>query len=109
MNLIILDKICEPPTESLPLRYLTMVASENLELSVLVETDKKNLDRYYYDLTNKGLMDYVDDLIIIGHSEDGIRIDKNHDYPKTIVVDSVRFENVIGLVGQIKFLTSLKY
>lgn len=85
-----------------------MASSDILKLSVLIETNPEKVDLSYKFLKDRGLMDYVDDLVIIGHKEEGIRIDKNHNYPKTIVVSSVNCENIIGLLGQIKFLSQLR-
>jgi hypothetical protein len=84
-----------------------MVSSDSLNLSVLIEMNRKNMNLNYKFLKDKGLMDYVDDLIILGHKEDGIRMDKRHDYPRTIIVSSVTYENVVRLIGQIKFLTTI--
>ncbi len=85
-----------------------MASSDVLKLSVLIETNNEKVDLCHQFLRDRGLMDYVDDLIIIGHNEEGIRIDKSHNYPKTIVVPSVNCENIVGLLGQIKFLTQLR-
>lgn len=84
-----------------------MASSDVLKLSILIETNSEKVDLYYNYLKDRGLMDYVDDLIIIGHKESGIRIDKSHNYPNTIAVSSITCENVVSLLGQIKFLSTI--
>ena len=52
-------------------------------------------------------MDYVSEIIIPEYSIEGVRIDAELNYPKTILVKAISCENVVALLGQIKFLKSL--
>ena len=107
MNLIIVSSIVKPPTETLPLRFLTMTCKHNLKFSVLVEVYHKKQDFYYKYMRKTGLMDFVEELIDPQDREEGIRIDSSLIYPKTILTKKITFENVVNILGQVKYLSSL--
>jgi hypothetical protein len=107
VNLIIVSQIVKPPTETLPLRFLTMVSKGELSLSVLIEVSETEKDIYYKYMKDRGLMDFVEDFILPRYREEGIRLDTSLSYPKTIIVKAITFENVINLSGQIKNLSLL--
>jgi hypothetical protein len=107
MNLIILAHLSEIPSESLPFRYVTMIAKTELSMDVLIETEKELKDNYYNFLKNRGLLDYVEELVSREEKEDGIRIDDKLTYPNTILVKSIKFENVIQIIGMVKSLNSI--
>ena len=97
----------KPPIDVLSVRFLTMVCQEDLNLSVLVEVLNEDKDFYYRYMKDTGLMDFVEDLIPPEYREEGIRIDSFHNYPKTIIVKRIDLENVVGVLGQVKFLASV--
>lgn len=81
-----------------------MLAKENLQLNVLIEARKERIDKIYKNFKIRGLMDFVDDLIVPEYQIEGIRLDKELNYPKTILVKSITCENIINVIGQIKFI-----
>lgn len=107
MNLIIKASLSEPPSEALYFRYLTLVAKSHLNFEVLIESEKARVDFYFKFLKKRGMMDYVSEIIIPEYSIEGVRIDAELNYPKTILVKAISCENVVALLGQIKFLKSL--
>ena len=90
-----------------------MMATEELNYDVLLEAQKEDIDYYFNLLKKKGWFDFVDDFVQPEWNEDGIRIDRRSqpknpilelNYRKTIRVDSIRCENVLGILGQLKSL-----
>ena len=105
MNLIIVSTLSEPPSDGLYFRFLTMVVKTDLNMDVVVESEKELIDHYYHFLKSKGYMDYVDDFIIPEWREEGIRIDTELKYPMTIKTPYIKYENTLNLLGQIKSLS----
>ena len=106
MNLIILSSLsCN---EGLYFRYITMIAKEELGLEVLLEAQKQDVDHYFNLLKKHGWYDFVDDFVQPEWNIDGVRIDKELNYPKTIKVDKIRCENSLNILGQIKTLSEIK-
>lgn len=54
------------------------------------------------------MMDFIDDIISPEDREEGVRVDTVLRYPKTIMVKKITCENVVALLGQIKFLAEIK-
>lgn len=104
MNLIIVSDLVNPPSEGLYFRHLTMVSSIDLKHSVLIESEKEYVDIYYNYLKKKGLYDFVQEFVQPEWKVDGIRIDTELNYPKTIKTNHIRYENVENLIKQIKLL-----
>ena len=105
MNLIIVSDLVNPPSEDLYFRHLTMVSNLDLKHSVLIESEKEYVDIYYNYLKKKGLYDFVQEFVQPEWKVDGIRIDTELNYPKTIKTNYIRYENVENLIKQIKDLT----
>lgn len=84
-----------------------MTCSHNLYFSILLEVCHKDQDFYYKQMKRAGLMDFIEELITPEDKEEGIRLDSEIVYPKTILVKKITFENVVGILGQVKFLSSL--
>ncbi len=105
MSLIIVSDLINPPSEGLYFRHLTMVSSIDLKQDVLIESQKEYVDIYYNYLKKKGLYDFVEEFIQPEWRVDGIRIDTELNYPKTIKTNYIRYENVENLLKQIKGLT----
>jgi hypothetical protein len=73
MNLIIQAVLSEPPTETLPFRDLTWKARKEYG-SVLIEVDKSSKDIYWRFMRHKGMLDFIDDIIVYEDMEKGLRI-----------------------------------
>lgn len=74
MNLIIPANLSEPPSEGLMFRYLTLVSKKELKYSNLLEAPNDMIDMYYYYLKQRGMFDYIDDIIAPPHKEQGVII-----------------------------------
>ena len=85
-----------------------MIAKEELGLEVLLEAQKQDVDHYFNLLKKHGWYDFVDDFVQPEWNIDGVRIDRELNYPKTIKVDKIRCENSLNILGQIKTLSEIK-
>lgn len=54
------------------------------------------------------MFDYIQDIITPEEKENGIRIDYELNYPKTVVAKTIRFENESLLLKHIAILTVIK-
>lgn len=105
MNLIIVSSLsCN---EGLYFRYITMMAKTELKYDILLEAEKEKIDYYFKLLKRKGWFDFVDDFVQPEWAEEGVRIDRKLDYPRTVKVDSIRCENTLSILGQIKSLRNI--
>ena len=100
--LLIKSELAEPPSENLPFRDVTMASKCDLGLDVLIECKQDLKDAYFYFMKPRGMLDYVDYLITPQENEDGIRIDTELNYSKTVVVNRIIIENSFIIVKQIK-------
>ena len=105
MNLIIVSELtCD---EGLYFRYLSMIAKTELDYSVVVEAQEQEIDKYYSILKKRGWFDFVEDFVIPEWNIDGVRIDKEMNYPRTICTPHICCENTPKLLGQIKMFRGL--
>ena len=79
-----------------------MLAKTDLHYDILLEAQKEDIDYYFKLLKKKGWFDFVDDFVQPEWREDGIRIDKKLNYPRTIQVSSIKCENTLNILGQLK-------
>jgi len=100
MNLIILSSLSYD--EGLYFRHVTMIAKEELNYTVLLEAKKEDIDHYFILLKKYGWFDFVYDFVQPEWREEGVRIDKELNYPRTIQVDNIRCENTLNILGQLK-------
>lgn len=108
MNLIVVADITNAPdTNSLMLRFLTQNVKDKLKLDILLESPENKIDFYYHYLKNKGCFDYIDEILPSICLEDGIRLDRYLNYPKTILTSHIDFQNFNNLLGQIIFLSKI--
>lgn len=107
MNLIIVAALCEPPTDGLMFRFLTQYVKHDFHSDVLLESPKDMIDLYYHYLKPKGGFDYIADILPAFTKEKGIRLDTEPNFPQTIVVQAVRFENIHNILGQLKLLNQI--
>ena len=108
MNLIILAGLSEPPTESLPFRYLTSVSKCDYKLDVLIESEQFMKDSYWVFLRKTGMFDYIQDIITPEEKENGIRVDYELNYPKPVVTQKITLDNQEKLLKHIAVLSVIK-
>ena len=104
MLLIIRDQLVSPPTWFASYRDLTLYYHVFLKGEVLIGSLEP--DYYISWLRQRGGLDFVEDFVRPGE-EDGVRIDIEYNYPKTIITDRISPENMHKLIGQIKYLSKL--
>ena len=106
MNLIIESSLtCD---EGLYFRFVSMVAKKDLNYDILVEAQRKDTDHYYHLLTSHGWFDFVDDFVEPRHRLEGVRIDTEWNYARTIKVAQIRCENTLNILGQLEELRKIK-
>lgn len=104
MLLIIRDQLVSPPTWFSSYRDLTLYYNIFLHGEVVIESEEP--DYYVEWLRRRGGLDFIEDFIKPG-SENGVRLDIEPNYPKTIITDRISPENMHRLINQIKYLNSL--
>jgi len=104
MLLIIRDQLINPPTWFSSYRDLTLYYNVFLYGEIVIESEEP--DFYVKWLRPRGGMDFVEDFIRPG-SEDGLRIDCELNYPRTILTDRIVPENLGRLINQIKALNRI--
>jgi hypothetical protein len=101
MTLIIRDALTTPPTWFSAFRDLTLYCHVFLRMDVLIES--ADIDPYYRWVRSRGGMDFVEEFIRPG-TESGVRLDLEHNYPRTLVTDRIVPENTHRLIAAIEFL-----
>lgn len=104
MTLIIRDVLVNPPTWFPSFRDLTLYCHVLLDIDVVIESDE--IDTYYRWVKRRGGMDFVEDFVRPG-SEDGIRLDCELNFPRTVVTDRIIPENTHQLIARIKTVAPL--
>ena len=100
MNLIVVSSLtCD---EGLYFRYISMMASQELNYDVLVEAEKGDIDHYFNLLREKGWHDFVTDFIQPEWRIEGVRIDNELNYARTIQVPQIKCETTLNILGQLK-------
>ena len=106
MNLVIVSELtCN---QGLYFRHVTMMAKTELDYDVLIESEAEQIDHYYKRLKSKGWFDFVDDFVEPRHRLEGVRIDTEWNYPRTIKANRIGYENALSLLGQLKSLREIK-
>lgn len=100
MTLIIRDQLVNPPTWFSSFRDLTLYCHIFLRDDILIESDDP--DPYYRWMRPRGGMDFVDDFVRPG-AEDGVHLDVERNYPRTVVTDRIAPENVHSLIRLIRY------
>ena len=106
MNLIVVSSLTT--NEGLYFRFLTMVAQRDLEYCVAIECLEEEIDSYYNLLKRKGWFDFVNDFVLPEWQEEGIRIDTELNYPRTIKIDVIECGNTPNLLGQLKTMRQIQ-
>ncbi|HWA10317.1 MAG TPA: hypothetical protein VG838_12765 [Opitutaceae bacterium] len=99
MTVIIRDQLVNPPTWFASFRDLTLYCHIFLRDDVVIES--ADPDPYFRWMRPRGGMDFVEDFVRPG-SEDGIHLDLEHNYPRSIVTDRIAPENVDRLIARIR-------
>ena len=84
-----------------------MIAKNELDYDILIESKENKIDYYYALLKRKGWFDFVDDFVVPEDREEGVRIDTELNYPMTIKAPQICCENTLSLIGQIKGMRRL--
>ena len=74
MNLLVHAPLCEPPTESLPFRYVLSCAKIDCSANVLLECEQGTEDMYWQFMRSRGMFDFISD-IIFPLQEKGVSLD----------------------------------
>jgi hypothetical protein len=99
MTLIIRDQLVNPPTWFASFRDLTLYYHIFLQDDVVIESD--DVDTYYRWIKPRGGMDFIEDFVRPG-SEDGLHLDIEYNYSRTVVTDRIAPENVHRLIHRIR-------
>lgn len=102
MTLIIRDSLVNPPTWFSSFRDLTLFCNTMLRIDTVIESNEADI--YYRWLKARGGMDFVEDFVRPG-VEDGVRLDYEPNYPRTIVTDRISPENTPTLINRIRFVS----
>ena len=105
--LTISDALIEPPSEPMVFRTVTLICHYDFQMDILLHTTQEMKDLYYHWMKPRGLMDYIAYILNEREWEEGIRIDTIGIYPHTIVVKSLRIENQISVLGDIRKLAGI--
>ena len=104
MTLIIRDQLINPPTWFASFRDLTLYCNIFLHDAVVIESE--NPDPYYRWMRARGGMDFVEDFVRPG-AEDGVHLDIESNFPRTVITDRIAPENVHRLIAKIQFCRGL--
>ena len=85
-----------------------MTAKSYLDMDVVVEARKEQIDYYYKLLKKKGLYDFVSEIVPPEYEVDGIRLDTELNYPLTVQTNVIHSFNVTNLILQIKSLGKIR-
>ena len=107
MILFIEAGLTEPPSETTPFRLLTMVAKERLNFDNIIFTSKESVDAYYRFLKQRGLFDYVDDILTFEELESGLYVSSCKQKWPTLVTPNIVFENYQRLAAKIALRRSV--
>jgi hypothetical protein len=104
MSLIIRDQLVTPPTWFSSFRDLTLYCHIFLHAQIVIES--KDPDPYWRWMRARGGMDFVEDFVRPG-TEEGVRLDTEPNYPRSVITDRIAPENFDRLISQIKFCGGL--
>lgn len=104
MSLIIRDQLVNPPTWFASFRDLTLYCHIFLRAEIVIES--ADPDPYYRWMRQRGGMDFVEDFVRPG-SEEGVRLDIEPNYPRSVITDRIAPENLHRLIAQLKFCGGL--
>ena len=100
MSLIIRDQLVTPPTWFSSFRDLTLYCHCFLKAEIVIESEDP--DPYWRWIRARGGMDFVEDFVKPG-TENGVRLDVEPNFPRSVITDRIAPENVHRLIAQLKF------
>lgn len=98
-KIIISAGLTEPPSDSLAVRELTKALCG--KFTILIESKRDMVDLYFKYCKIKGILDYVDDLIIEEEMEKGLRLANRPISDPTLLVKCIGFSNVNQIITMI--------
>ena len=102
MNLLVHAPLCEPPTESLPFRYVLSCAKIDCDANILLECEQGTEDMYWHFMLKRGMFDFISD-IVVPLEEKGVSLDiRIRQQRATILTKYIRLENQVEIIGQMK-------
>jgi hypothetical protein len=104
MSLIIRDQLVTPPTWFSSFRDLTLYCHCFLHAEILIESEDP--DPYWKWIRARGGMDFVEDFVRPG-TEDGVRLDVEPNFPRSVITDRIAPENFHRLIAQLRFCGGL--
>ena len=104
MILIIRDQLVNPPTWFSSFRDLTLYCNVFLHQEIVIESNDP--DPYYRWIKARGGMDFVEDFVRPG-TENGVHLDLEPNYPRSVITDRIAPENVQRLINQLNFCRGL--
>ncbi len=108
MNLLVHAGLSEPPTESLPFRYVLCCAKFEYDMSILLECEEEMKDMYWRFMRERGMFDFISD-IINPLREEGLSLDvKIRSRRETIITKFIKFDNQERLIEQIENKTIIQ-
>lgn len=107
MLIIISSNLLEPPSDSLMIRFVAQTCKTNLHSDVLIESPADMIDLNYRYMKSKGIFDYIDDILPLFIREEGVRLDIEPNFPKSVIVKAITFQNAPNILGQIKVLSDI--
>ena len=105
MVVLIRDQLANPPTWFSSFRDLTLYCSIFLRSDVVIESHDP--DPYYRWLRGRGGLDFVEDFVRPG-SEDGVHVDVEPNYPRSVLTDRIAPENFHDLIRKIQICQRLR-
>ena len=96
-------------SDNLAIRYVTSFSKCDLEMYNLIEIEQEMKDSYYKYMKKLGLMDYISAYITPEENENGIRLDLELNYAKTIKAKSINFSNTNKIINELKLLNLIEY
>ena len=85
-----------------------MTAKSHLGMDIVVEAQEDEIDHYYKILKERGLYDFVSEIVPPRYRVEGVRVDTELNYPLTVKTNKICVTNVLNLIGQIKLLGYVK-
>ncbi len=104
MSLIIRDQLVNPPTWFPSFRDLTLYCHVFLKAEIVIESSDP--DPYWRWMRPRGGLDFVEDFVRPG-SEDGVRLDIEPNFPRSVITDRIAPENVHRLIAQLRYCRGL--
>jgi hypothetical protein len=104
MSLIIRDQLVTPPTWFSSFRDLTLYCHVFMHAEIVIESEDP--DPYWRWMRPRGGMDFIEDFVRPG-TEEGVRLDVEPNFPRSVITDRIAPENVHRLIAQIRFCGGL--